>query len=698
MKKVKQIGGLIVLILIIAAVAFFWWYFSKPDVVYDTDTTIAGDLEIPEGERHLIKNGSKLIVEGNLSINGKLECKDGELSIISKGKLQVNGELRCERDEELSEDDVGNGISIVAKSAVEFTESSVIATNGHMQLVDDESKIAESQADIDEQFEDAAVDEGEGFRIGPFIPIELASALPPYNPVENKVAIVNNRNKLSEILIPTVKAAVVDQFGREVEDTVKIGGTWVMGIPGQAPPDTLYVPTPPKKIKKIIILFDFGQPNINISGWTLYGPNGQDGSFDVTGCNVRGGTGSNAYRLNIRAPSVTISDFNLHLGSGGVGGYAQTDLNCENAIAKGGNGGEASNFKIIGTNRLDIRGKFTVHPGQGGFGGVAAATGKSGVDGCPGEKGGDAKATGGEGGDNKKGLKVVGIVDGIANIEIKDIRAGDGGSAVANGGYGGNGTGIDCHGGPGGKATAIGGNGGDSASRSVASHGGNGGPASAMPGVGGNGGIGTTTQPGGDGGSGGDADAEGGEGGTGRTTNGQNGRVEHGAGGQGGNGGDGCPEGIAGLGGSGTPRGINGTDGTNICPVVNTNINGGVTTGTNVNTNTNTAPLPPIRFFPTEIIQMHLIGETSCPQGLGTVRVTLPLPGRIEVNVPAWLNPPPVGDIETEIVEMPLEFNCGITDFSTHRESGRVGVQAFDADGSMFAESFFDVFMEIELP
>ena len=75
-----------------------------------------------------------------------------------------------------------------------------------------------------------------------------------------------------------------------------------------------------------------------------------------------------------------------------------------------------------------------VHPGTGGAGGAAEAKGK---EGDPGKKGGDARATGGKGADNKKKLSVFGTVAGTSNVEFGDAVGGEGGPATAEGGKGG---------------------------------------------------------------------------------------------------------------------------------------------------------------------------------------------------------------------------------------------------------------------
>ena len=707
---------MIIVLLIIGLAS--WWFLSqqrKPSVVYATATVLSGSQTVPEGEIHSLKDNATLTVEGDYTVDGILRCDDGIFTLIVNGNLTVNGQLRCERPAEIDDTDLGTGISLVVSGNVEFGPDSSLVSNGHIQLVDDISKLAKSQEDIDRIFEQAAADTGEGMRLGPFIEIPLApgQAETTLVPAAIKTAVneISFFQKVVDSLVSSASAqeAAVDEQGRPVPNTVKIGGTWVVGSPAVPPPAELQVPIPPKKVKKIIVAFDFGGANMNISDFTLYGPDGSSGSEDIGSCNVKGGNGSDAYRLNITAPNVTINNFTVFLGYGGKGGFAETDTNCDPGKATGGDGGKPSNMKIIGTNEIEIVGSFTINPGQGGQGGQAIAHGKTGKDGCPAEKGGDADATGGQGGDNKKGLKVTGNVSGTANVVIGDIVAGAGGSSDANGGNGGNGTGPACAGGAGGKATATGGQGGIATSRT---NGGMGGSASAVPGNGGNGGTGSVTEAGGNGGNGGNAMVKAGKGGTGKTSNGEAGTIFDETGGKGGNGGDGCPEGKGGKGGSGNPNGEKGDDGKNICPPANTNTNTGViggtnininanvntNTNTNINTNTGVTPPQPVNISPKTVRKTHVIGESSCPDQLGSVAITGPV-GQWQLTIPAgWITSSKTsGQLGAGGAEVDLNFNCNITSFTTHTENTRATVKVTTADGQT-VNSFFDIFMDIVSP
>jgi hypothetical protein len=352
--------------------------------------------------------------------------------------------------------------------------------------------------------------------------------------------------------------AATDAAGNPVPGAVKIGGTWVIGNPAVKPPFNLSVPTPPADISKIILNFDFGGNDVEIADFELTGPDGRKGTDDVNqSCTAKGGDGQDAMRLNVRADTITIRNFDLHLGNGGPGGDAVTKDDCDPAEATGGKGGQGGNFKMVAGEGFAVTGEFNIFPGVGGQGGKAVATGKIGEDGCDGKKGGEATATGGPGGDNKKVLVAQGV-NGTDNIDIRELRGGRGGAGEANGGKGGDGTGPDCNGGPGGKATAAGGKGGDTTCNRFPCVGGDGGDASAKPGKGGTGGPGSPTENGGDGGNGGDASANQGVGGSGKTANGGYGQVKIFSGGDGGNGGDRCQPGAGGSGGSGDPIGQDG--------------------------------------------------------------------------------------------------------------------------------------------
>src|SRR3989344_4758403 len=366
---------------IIIAGGLLYWQSVKPSVVYNSDTTIEGNLEIPAGERYLVKNGSIITINGDLSVNGGLECENGSLSLVVSGNLRVDGELRCVRGEEAAEGDLGQGLSLAAGGNIEFTENSTVSSNGHVQIVDDSAKLAATQEAIDGIFNDAGEDSGEGLRIGPFIPINLAPGqkeayIPPAISGNYQSAFIKDeRGWLIKKLAPSAKAvfpeAARDIEGNAVPRTVKIGGQWVIGSPALPPPFDINIPTPPKDIKKIIIAYNFGPgADVNIVNLNLTGPDGRPGTSDQNAsCNAKGGGGGDAFRLNARAHNLTVNNFTLRMGQGGRGGAAETQTDCDSGAAVGGRGGEPGNIKMLSAGFFRIAGEFIIIPGAGGRGG-----------------------------------------------------------------------------------------------------------------------------------------------------------------------------------------------------------------------------------------------------------------------------------------------------------------------------------------
>jgi hypothetical protein len=670
-KSNKHLAWFVVLLIFVLVVV--WWNLRNSAIEYSADTEIEV-FDVSVGETVIFKDGATITVKGNATIDGELKCDNGPLSLVVEGDLRVNGQLKCERDNDLPDDDIGNGMLLVARGEVEFSENAVVQTNGHLQLVDSNDKLALDQAAIDSMYNSIAEDTGGGLRIGPMIPIPLApgqSAMRSGMP-DNQIVypgVYNDQNNLltrfQNILAKSAQAeAARDIDGDEVDNAIKIGGLWVVGTPLESPPGVIDIPTPPKKIKKIIVVYNFGGRNMQLANLDIHGPNGRPGANASGGCDVTGDNGDNAFRLNVIAPSITISRFDLHLGSGGDGGDAETDKDCDPGIAQGGNGGEAGNFKITGTNRFRITDYFGIFPGMGGFGGQATAYGRDGKDGKPAEDGGAATATGGQGADNKKGAKVTGSVGGLDNVTIAQIVAGYGGDAIATGGKGGNGVGCKVPGAKGGKATAQGGAGGEATSRTAESVGGDGGDVEVNGGKGGDGGDCDPSDDGGAGGVGGEAKATPGLGGTGKTTRGEDGTINSETGGDGGQGGDGCDPGKGGAGGDGVPPGAKGKDGKNLCILVQ---DPPLTDPPPEDDQTDPDPggVVALNTIPTELVKMHLIGDSPCPDPF-----TLSISGgdgnswTVE-GTSQWLTVPSSGSFGP----VSISFNCNITNFTSHDES-----------------------------
>jgi len=733
MSKIAKLLSVIVILVLIAG--FFWWYQygQVQAMVFDKDQTFTETLTIPATTNGVVKNNATLNFEKDLIVDGKLSCDTGRIRLNVKGTLTINNTLQCNRPDILSEDDIGQGIIIVA-SNVNISKDAMIGSNGHVQVVTDASKLATDQGAIDKLYEDAGTYESGKLHIGPFTPLEQIPANAPGRPLTYDSRAGLSKGLINQALtvpfIPQANAAApqpaTDAEGNPVAGTVRIGGTWVIGgNPPGLPPARLDVPTPPKNIKKIILNFDFGKDNnVTIQNFELHGPNGNNGQdSNKESCNANGTNGSNALRFNVYAGNLTVSNFNLHLGSGGDGGMAETTDDCEDAKAKGGNGGEAGNFRMVAEETFNITGALNIYPGKGGKGGDATAHGKKGEDAaCKPEKGGDATANGGAGGDNKKVLVATGTINGKDNITIGMMTGGNGGDATANGGHGGNASDKGCAGADGGKATATAGKGGDTTCAKFPCTGGDGGDANAKPGNGGNGGLGSPKDPGGNGGKGGNAVAKEGAFGIGKTANGREGVIQSQTGGNGGNGGDGCGPGTGGKGGSGKPDGQKGADGKNLCieePKKETSVTSPPSEPAQLIVPT-TTPTPSTEPIPTEtptpteptstptetpfirvnvndIIFLHAIGTTDCPQNIGTINLKASAPAnakyiRIATKLPQWLS---INVTEGGLVAN-VTFTCSLQNYDSQTLTKSIQGEIISDGGEVIGEFSFNVTGKIQ--
>jgi hypothetical protein len=702
-KKLFLTLGVLVLL---ALGGLVWWRNGGtgiPTRVFEADAVLEGNFSVPVDTKVVVKNGATLTVNGDLLVQGILECDGGPLNLNVKGTFSVEKTLQCSRTAALPAGDLGFGISVVAGD-FDITKDAVVVSNGHVQFVHDAAKLAKTREALDALYVEAGTYRTERHHLGPLTPLDEI----PDTAVGKPVSVIEPGSSATVGWAGTVARALarpafahedpaLDAAGNPVANTVKVGGTWYVGNPGQAPPPNLNVPTPPKGVDKIIVNFDFGDDGVNLADFELTGPDGRAGTDADGSCTVTGGKGEDAMRLLVRADNITINNFDLHLGSGGPGGTATTSKDCDPGVATGGEGGLAGNFKMVASESFSIAGAFNLFPGKGGPGGTATAYGKKGDDGCAGLKGGDATATGGKGGDNTKLLTASGSISGKENISIREMWGGRGGDGGANSGAGGNGTGPSCAGGPGGKATAAGGAGGNTTCAKFPCTGGAGGDPSANPGTGGTGGLGSATEPGGNGGTGGDASATAGKGGKGTTANGNDGTVKAETGGNGGDGGDGCGPGAGGAGGAGKPEGEIGKDGKNLC-VVNQNVNFQTTPtneNANLNTNSATTPTPEVSISADTLTFTHDIGTTACPTPIGTVRYTaknLPEGASVDVDastVPPWLTYT-LGNALSAGTD--FTFTCTLERYESQALTANVKIRVLDANDQVIKEFTVTVF------
>lgn len=408
------------------------------------DTTIAGDYLVEKGKAVVLKNGAKMVVDGKTTINGSLECENGPVSLEVRGHLAVNGQIFCNREE--GEVDPLHGINIVILGDADFTETSVLASNSNIQVVDSPDLLLKTQEEIDKAFDEVAEDSGEGSRIGPFIAgsakkSELISAVAGVD--SQQPPSKGNKIRFSG---KTIKAGDANKKFDKNQNLKKL----------------------PKKVERVVLLFKTPKGVLSIKDATFSAPDGQPGQDITQGCEIdipgteKDGEKRNGMRVSLWADNIVINNFYLNLGNGGRGGNATTGTDCyHTATAKAGHGGEPGNFKFSGANGIQVNGQFIINPGKGGEGGIATANARAGFDGCPGKAGGTTDATGGNGGTVKRTLSAKGNVGGTSKILIGSLLGGDGGDGNSNPGNGGNATKCDCSGGPAGIGTATAGKGGE---------------------------------------------------------------------------------------------------------------------------------------------------------------------------------------------------------------------------------------------
>ena len=296
---------------------------------------------------------------------------------------------------------------------------------------------------------------------------------------------------------------------------------------------------------------------------------------------AEGGPGGAGGRLELLASGEVISSGPLNLfasGVGGRGGDARAIAGPDpagpvapQAVAGGGTGGAPGLAAIRAASRIEFAAITRLSIGRGGIGGNATAVGARGADAAgpttPAQAGGDAFAFAGLGGHSPsrqltpQNLTVV----GPENLLVIDGDGGRGGDAEATGGEGGTGTAGRADGGRGGISEGAGGLGGDALLVDhLGKRFGAGGAGGAVRLAGGRGGRGAAQcslplglLPGGKGGDGGAVRAFLGIGGIGRV-GGPDGAITLNGVGNGGNGGHGEPAGQGGAGGAATvPAGAN---------------------------------------------------------------------------------------------------------------------------------------------
>ena len=457
------IGLLVLALLSLGAYLLLW----RP-IVYSTNLVVNGDFSVG---RHpiVMKGGATLTVRGNLTINGDLRCQDGPLIAIIEGGLALNKAITCQLPSNIeSNSPTPTGISLIVGGSAEFRSESLIASNGHIQIVESPNDLMD-EAELNKVFDETVTDSESGSQIGPMG--DASSNSPTVSPTKKRTNPDTSYNNLPTRIISGATSIISQAQAQTSSRRIIIGGTMYVGSWGEEIPKEVNIKKLPKKVKRVVVRAYFPNGDVEFRDKTvIYAPDGQDGPDFTGGCDVNvpkqesetDKKARDAMRMRVQARTITIGELDLYLGDGGRGGHATTDKDCDpigKAIA--GHGGQSGNFRMSTApdGTLTIKGPFRIHPGVSGAGGTATAYGKNGKSGEVGENGKGSVAVGGNGADNIKVLRARGIV-GLNNIYIASLIAGNGGDAIASPGDGGDSSKCDTPGGLAGAGGASAGAGG----------------------------------------------------------------------------------------------------------------------------------------------------------------------------------------------------------------------------------------------
>ena len=444
--------------------------FWRP-IVHTTNVVIDGDFLV--GRRAVVmKGGATLTVKGNLTVDGDLRCQDGPLEVTVAGDLLLKDTIACQLPSSpspaITTAPAPQGIALIVGGSAEFQPQSLVASNGHIQLVETAQDLL-SEGGLDQVFDEISKDTGDEPRIGPLGGLGGEAAAPAGTETRHRPA--SSFNDLPTRILPGNLSIIEPVQAQDAPRRIIINGTLYVGSWHKPIPKVIDVKKLPKGVKRVVVRAYFPNGDVEFADKSvILSPDGQDGPDITGGCDINlpeqesaaDKAARDAMRMRVEARNITIGELDLYLGDGGRGGHATTDNDCDpigKAIA--GHGGQSGNFKMstAAGGALKIKGPFRIHPGASGDGGTATAYGKDGKSGEIGEKGRAAAAVGGNGADNIKVLRARGVAD-LGNIHIDSLIAGDGGDAIASPGDGGDSSKCDAKGGlpgPGGSSAGSGG-------------------------------------------------------------------------------------------------------------------------------------------------------------------------------------------------------------------------------------------------
>lgn len=103
------LGGIILLALLVLGVAGARFKVQK----VSSDTTFESGLTIKRGRTLVAQKGATLTVKGDTVVDGAIACQSGPLNLVVQGNLTVTGKVECNLPETLPEQDFGRAISSV---------------------------------------------------------------------------------------------------------------------------------------------------------------------------------------------------------------------------------------------------------------------------------------------------------------------------------------------------------------------------------------------------------------------------------------------------------------------------------------------------------------------------------------------------------------------------------------------------------
>lgn len=477
-------------------------------VVIDRDTTLAS-LTITGGAVTRLEGGAKVVVTGDVTIDGTLDAIGGPAWLEVGGNLTVDGVIQSENataagnDGSQSVSASESGIFLLVDGDLTLTENAVLSTSGSILVTDDATQLAKTPADLWEAGRTNAAILERHTSQDPIVDNVTISGFH-----DNSGKTVKEEYPFVNFLFTQAVSLTVKSFTYRAAKPQDGAADDKSGSPGIAA-------TGQPGGGGVAVSFESRNGTIFFEGESQISPGrgGDGGKATAIEANATGGYGGSAGYLRMWANSVDLTNGTIKLfpPRGGQGGSASILRSlAAKAVAcpagdgaaveaRGGNAGPNTPVIAVRESSLIQPAKISIGDVRGGHGGDARADAPHGGDGgatCSGGTGGLASAIGGSGGDADFSFGT-----SLGFTFSGTLFGGYGGDAIASAGWGGNGayseTAAAGNGGQGGRAEAIGGAGGSTFLPGIFKHkAGSGGDASSIGGTGGNGGNTNNGTPG----------------------------------------------------------------------------------------------------------------------------------------------------------------------------------------------------------